>query len=206
MGDINIMKNLFLADTSGSTTSGTEQLKKIFTQPAFYIVIGVIVLLIILFVIFRRFVRAHEGEEVIVLRKGKIFKILTAKDEKRYFLRFFKDKVGATINMNEQTFSSDKVFINDGPDALYKLHFAVKYKVVNSEAYYPKANNFADYFAESLNDECRLFAKVNGASLIIKDFDGNKKKIISHLNNVYLQNGVEITDFKINAIEPFGRK
>jgi len=201
------MYNLFLADTSTSNaSSGTEELKKIFTQPAVYIVLGVIVLLILVFVIARRFIKAQPGTEVLVLRDGKVHKVITDKESKRYFLKFFKDKVGATVNVTEQSYNTDKVLINDGPDALYKLHLVIKYQVTDSTTFYPMVNKFNDYFAESLNDDLRVFAQNNGAALIVKDFDTNKEKIISYLNNLYKEIAVEINDIKIKAIEPLGRR
>ena len=207
------MKTLLLtlaaeaAETESSTSGGstTESLKKIFTNPIFYIVLGAIVLLIIVIYLIRRMVKAKPNEKVIVVRHGKIHKILDENNPK-YFLVPFVDSVGAVISLGDNTFASDKLFINDGPDALYKVNYILTYHVLDAEGFYPHLNSIQDVLNTSINDELRLFADNGNVLSIIKDYRQDESKILEVINKVLGEYHIEATAFKINFIEPLGKK
>ncbi len=119
------MKTLFLAltsnvsNTNGNSSRGsssTESLKEFFTNPILYIIIGALILLIFFFYLIKRSIKAIPNATTIVVRHGHIHKILDEKNSK-CFLVPFVDSVGAIITNSEKEFSSDKLFINNGPDA-----------------------------------------------------------------------------------------
>ena len=201
--------NLFLTSTSSSASEGSgggsmESLKKLFTNPVLYIVLGCIVLLIIVVYLIRRFVKARENAATIVVRRGKIYKVLD-KNNPKCFLVPFMDSVGAIITDSEKEFSSDKLFINNGPDALYKINYTLKYKVKNPKEFYKYLDKIQNILPVRLNDELRLYADQGNALVLIKDYRENTKSIIEVINKAVAEYSIEVTDFKINIIEPMGK-
>ena len=201
--------NLFLTSTSSSASEGSgggsmESLKKLFTNPVLYIVLGCIVLLIIVIYLIRRFVKARENAATIVVRRGKIYKVLD-KNNPKCFLVPFMDSVGAIITDSEKEFSSDKLFINNGPDALYKINYTLKYKVKNPKEFYKYLDKIQNILPVRLNDELRLYADQGNALALIKDYRENTKSIIEVINKAVAEYSIEVTDFKINIIEPMGK-
>ncbi len=188
-----------LAETE--TDSSTEQLKKIFKSPILYIVLGAIVLLIIAIYLIRRIVKGKPKTIVVVTRKGKIYKLIDENTNK-YFLVPFVDSVGARISLDNQSFQTDKLFINDGPDHLYKINFSFEYKVTNPENYFYNLNNLQNVLETKINDVLREFADNGNAEILIKDYKKNNEKIISLLNMASEDMGIEILSFKINFIQP----
>ena len=181
-----------------------ESLKKLFTNPVLYIVLGCIVLLIIVVYLIRRFVKARENAATIVVRRGKIYKVLD-KNNPKCFLVPFMDSVGAIITDSEKEFSSDKLFINNGPDALYKINYTLKYKVKNPKEFYKYLDKIQNILPVRLNDELRLYADQGNALVLIKDYRENTKSIIEVINKAVAEYSIEVTDFKINIIEPMGK-
>lgn len=203
------MYSLLLTSTSSAADSGSsggslESLKKIFTNTILYIVLGALVLLIILVYLIRRFVRTRENATTIVVRRGKIYKVLD-KNNPKCFLVPFMDSVGAIITDSEKEFSSDKLFINNGPDALYKINYTLKYKVTNPKEFYKFLNNIINLLPTKLNDELRLFADQGNALVLVKDYRENADKILEIINKAVREFFIEITEFKINIIEPMGK-
>ena len=190
---------------SGSSGGSLESLKKIFTNPILYIVIGALVLLIIVVYIIRRFIKARPNATIIVVRRGKIYKVLD-KDNPKCFLVPFMDSVGAIIIDDEKVFSSDKLFINNGPDALYKINYTLKYKITNPKEFYKYINNLNNLLPTKLNDELRLYADQGNALVLVKDYRKNSDKILEIINKAVSEYFIEVTEFKINIVEPMGRK
>jgi len=199
-----VASNSAADSSSGSGSSGaTESLKKIFTSPILYIVLGVIVLLIIIFYLSRRFVKPRAGATTIIVRGGKIYKVLDEKSSS-YFMVPFRDSVGAIITEGEKTFSSDKLFINNGPDALYKINYTLKYKILDPVAFYPYLSNIQDLLPTKLNDELRLYADKGNALILVKDYRDNAETILKVINKAVEEYHIEVTEFKINIIQPMG--
>lgn len=204
---------IFAADSgtdSGSTTSSTsdkalESIKEAFKGPVPYIIIGAIVLLVIAIYIIRRFIKARPNAVLVVVRHGKIHKLIDEKNPK-YFLVPFTDSVGASISLNEQAFSSDKLFINNGPDALYKINFTLTYQVEDIEKYYKNINNFQSLANTKINDELREYADSGKALDIVKDYREHNEDILRLLNKALEDFGVRVNSFKVNFIEPLGKK
>ena len=192
------------APEGGSSGGSLESLRKIFTNPILYIVIGALVLLIIVVYLVRRFIKARPNATTIVIRRGKIYKVLD-KDNPKCFLLPFMDSIGAIITDSEKEFSSDKLFINNGPDALYKINYTLKYKVKDPKEFYKYLNNIQNILPVKLNDELREYADKGNALLLVKDYRDNTATILSVINQAIKEFAIEATEFKINLIEPIGR-
>lgn len=188
---------------SGAGSGSMESLKKIFQSPVLYIVLGALVLLIIAFYLFRRFVRATPGATTIIVRKGNIQKVLNEKEPK-YFMVPFLDSVGAIIKDGEKEFSSDKLFINNGPDALYKINYTLKYKILDPVKFYPFAEKLPNILPNKLNDELRLFADNGNALTLVKDYRAKADEILAIINKAVAEYQIEVIEFKVNLIEPMG--
>ena len=201
------MNNLILQATNNTNQgSGTkEQLMKILKSPVLYIVLGAIVLLIIVFYLVRRFIKAKPNAVTIVIRHGQIHKVVDDKNPK-YFLVPFIDRVGAVISLNERELNSDKLFINNGPDALYKVNYTLKYKITNPVEFYKYVNNFQELIIKKLNDDLREYADQGNALVLVKDYRANTDLILSLINKAIEEYQVEALSFKINLIEPMGRQ
>lgn len=207
------MVNLFtvLAEEGGSSTSSgsteklTETLKNIVKSPVFYIVIGALVLLIIAFYLLRRLVKPSNGVVKVVVRGGKIYKLVDEKSSK-YFMIPFKDSLGAVIGLNERELNSDKLFINNGPDALYQINYTLNYKVNDVEKFFPIRDNFQNIIINQINDSLREYADNGHVEEIIKGYREHSKDLVKLLNSLTNQYGVEVTSIKINYIQPLGKK
>ncbi|MCQ2800977.1 MAG: SPFH domain-containing protein, partial [Bacilli bacterium] len=150
----------------------------------------------------RRFMKGAPNTATVV-KNGNNTKILV-ESNKRYFLKPFIEKVAVTLPLYEQETESDQLFINDGPDKLYKVRYDMKFKVVDAEKFYPFYNNFNKFFENTINEKLRAYSEEKSAAFIIKDFSKNKADIVNYLNEVLKENAVEIIDMKIKAIEPVG--
>ena len=192
------------ANSESSTEKLTESLKNMVKSPIFYIVIGGLLLLIIIIYIIRRFVSSNANMVLVITRKGQIHKLLNDKDGK-YFLVPFIDKVGATISTKEQELNSDKLFINNGPDALYKINYTLKYQIDDVEAFYPYRDNIQNLIVNKLNDDLREYADKGSALILVKDYREHAKEILDIINKAIEEYHVAATSFKINLIEPVGR-
>ena len=190
---------------SGSTEKITEALKGMVKSPVFYIVIGVLVLLIIVAYLLRRIVKPRNGEVKVIVRSGKIHKLIDEQSNK-YFMVPFKDSLGASISLGERSFNSDQLFINNGPDALYQINYILKYKVNNVEAFFPYRDNFQNIIVNQINDNLREYADKGHVLDIIKDYREHSKELVSLLNKLTNVYGVETLEFKVNFIQPLGRK
>ena len=195
------------ASNSSSQNSGSgsmQSIKKLLTNPILYIVLGCIVLLIIVIYLIRRFVTAKPNTTVIIVRRGKIYKVLN-KDNPKYFRVPFMDSIGAIITDSEKSFSSDKLFINNGPDALYKINYTLKYRVNDPKEFYKYLNKIQNLLPEKLNDELRLYADQGNALVLVKDYRENNSKILEVINKAVSEYHITVTEFKINIIEPMGK-
>lgn len=195
------------ATSQGGTSDGlTEAIKNIFKSPVFYIVLGFIVLAIIAFYLYRRLIKARANSVSVVIRRGKIYKVVDGTNLSKYFMVPFKDRLGAVIPLNEQEFNSDKLYINNGPDALYRVNYSLKYKVVEPEEFYPYISNFQKLVETKLNDDLREFADRGNALKIVKDYRESTKDLLVIINRALGRYGVKATQLKINYIEPTLRK
>ena len=195
------------AENSGETSSTerlTEALKGLVRNPVFYIVIGAFVLLIIVVYLLRRIVKPSANVVTVVVRRGAIHKLVDEKSPS-YFRAPFIDSVGVVISLKEQELSSDKLFINNGPDALYQINYTLKYKVINPKDFYKYNENIQNLIINKLNDELREFADNGNALVLVKDYRENSAKILELINNAIEQFSVEAVSFKINLIQPLGR-
>ena len=192
------------SSSQGSGSGTMASLKKLFTNPILYIVLGCIVLLIIVVYLIRRFVKARPNATTIIVRHGKIYKVLD-KDNPKYFRVPFIDSIGAIITDDEKSFSSDKLFINNGPDALYKINYTLKYKVTDPKEFFKYLNNIQNILPVKLNDELRLYADQGNALVLVKDYRENASIILEVINKAVKEYFIEVTEFKINIIEPMGK-
>ncbi len=190
--------------SSNSSQSSTESLMKLVQSPILYIVLGAIVLLIIVFYLFRRIVKAKSNTVIIVTRKGKIHKTIDDRNPK-YFMVPFVDKMGAVISLKEQEFTSDQLFINNGPDHLYKVNYTLTYKVLDAVQHYPYLNNFQKLLTSQLNDRLREFADQGNALILVKDYREHSEDILALVNKAVEEYHIQVVAFKVNRIEPLGR-
>ena len=182
-----------------------KALKDMVKHPAFYIVIGALVLLIIVVYLLRRIIKPRSGEVKVVVRSGQIHKLIDEKSPK-YFMVPFKDGLGAVITLNEKEFGSDKLFINNGPDALYQINYTLKYKVSDVEKFFKHRDNFQNIIVKQINDSLRDYADKGHVLEIIQDYREHDKDLLKLLNGITNSYGVEATVFKINYIQPLGKK
>ena len=195
---------LFSGASGEGSSSSMDSLKKIFTSPILYAVLGGLILLIIVFYLIRRMVHATPNATTIIVRGNKIQKVVDENNPK-YYLVPFRDRVGAIITNDDKELSSDKLFINNGPDALYKINYTLKYKVVDPVAFYPYLNNIQDLLVTKLNDELRYYADQGNALVLVKDYRENASTILDVINKAIAEYHIEASQFKINLIEPMGR-
>ena len=190
------------SSTGGSSEKITQALKGMVQSPWFYVAIGAIVLLIIAIYLLRRIVKPSSNVIKVVVRKGNIYKLIDEKSEK-YFLVPFTDSLGASISLNEKEFQSDKLYINNGPDALYKINYTLKYKVSDVEKFFKHKDSFQNEAITNINDKLREYADNGHALVIVKEYRSHSDELLKLLNEVTVNYGVETTNFKINFIEPF---
>ena len=202
-------QRMFLILAEESTESSTDKLKQslqnLVKSPVFYIVIGAIVLLIIAVYLLRRIVKPEPNQVKVVLRKGKIQKLVDEKSSS-YYLVPFVDTLGAVILLNEKELSSDKLYVNNGPDALYKINYTIKYKVTDVSKFFPKRESFTNEVITKINDSVREYADQGHVLEIIEKYRENSDKLVKLLNTITEEYGVQTTSFKINFIEPLGKK
>ena len=189
---------------TGSTESITKALKDMVKSPVFYIVIGGLILLIIVVYLLRRIIKPRPNLVSVIIRKGKIYKLIDDKSSS-YFMVPFADKLGAVISLNEKELSSDKLFINNGPDALYQVNYTLKYKVIDPKEFYKYNDNINSLIINKLNDDLREFADAGNALVLVKDYRENSAKILELINKSLEQYSIEALSFKINLIQPLGR-
>ena len=195
------------SENSGETSSIerlTEALKGLVRNPVFYIVIGAFVLLIIFVYLVRRIVKPTANSVIVIVRRGTIHKLVDEKSP-NYFRAPFIDTVGAVISLKEQELSSDKLFINNGPDALYQINYTLKYKVINPKDFYKYNENIQNLIINTLNDNLREFADAGNALVLVQDYRENATEILELINLAIEQYSVEAISFKINLIQPLGR-
>ena len=208
--------NLFLlfssVDTVGESNNGGgtadkmgETLKNMVKSPIFYAVIGGLILLIIVVYLLRRIVKPRANAVTVIVRKGSIQKLIDEKSSK-YFLVPFVDRVGAVISLGEKELNSDKLFINNGPDALYQINYTLKYKVVDPKEFFKYNDNIGNLIINKLNDDLREFADAGNALVLVKEYRDNASKILELINKAIESYSVEALSFKINLIQPLGRK
>lgn len=186
--------------TEAVQSDGTvDKFMEITKSPVFYIVIGVIVLLVIAFYLYRRFVKAGPGKVVVITKNGNISKLLREGDPK-YFMVPFVDSLGATISLNEDSFTSDKLYINNGPEHLYKINYSLDYKVVDPELFYKHMQNFKDNAEIQINSVLRAYADNGNVSKIINDYRVYKDEILSKVCESLASFGVESIAFRVNYI------
>ena len=190
--------------SDSSTEKITSALKSMVQSPVFYVVIGALVLLIIAVYLLRRIVKPRAGVVTVVVRRSGIHKLVDEKSS-NYFMIPFIDRIGAVISLKEQELSSDKLFINNGPDALYQINFTLTYKVLDPQVFYPYNDNIQKLVVEKMNEDLREFADSGNALMLIKDYRENAAQILELINEAIKPYCVEATAFKINLIQPLGR-
>lgn len=194
------------ANESGSTADKMgETFKNMVKSPIFYAVIGGLVLLIIVVYLLRRIIKPRANAVSVVVRGGQIHKLIDEKSN-NYFMAPFVDRLGAVISLNEKEFSSDKLFINNGPDALYQINYTLTYKVIDPKEFFKFNDNIQNLIASKLNDDLREFADAGNALVLVKDYRENASKILDLINKAISSYSVEALSFKINLIQPLGRK
>lgn len=199
------MKTACLVKLADSQPTAAEKLKELFTKPVLYIVVGGIVLLILIIWLLRKIVKARPGVTKVIIRNDKPYKFVNEKCP-RYFMTPFKDKLGAFIPEGDQFFNSDQLFINDGPDKLYKISFRITFKVVDPSKYYYFVNGIEARLLEKLNESLRLYSEENGAELVIKNYRKNESKIVEIINKAVEEISIKVSEFKVKSIEPLGKK
>ena len=193
------------SSNDSSTQKLTESLMQIVKSPVFYIVIGAIVLLILAVYLFRRIVSPRQNAVIIIAKKGQIVKLLDEKSPK-HFLVPFVERVGAIIPLGDMELTSDKLFINNGPDALYKVNFTLKFKVVDPKEFYRYQSNIEGLIVARLNEDLREFADRGNAMILVRDYRDHASEILTLINKAIEQYSVSASQFKINLIEPLGKK
>ena len=197
------------SNSNGSSSNGSAEglknaLKNMIKSPVFYIVIGIIMLLIIAFYLYRRIVKPRANVVTVVVRNGSIRKLVDEKSSS-YFRVPFVDKIGAVISLNERELTSDKLFINNGPDALYQIDYTLRYRVTNPEGFYKNNGDIQNLIVNILNDSLREFADTGNALVLVKDYRKNSEKILELVNSTIEQYHIVANSFKINSIKPLGR-
>lgn len=190
--------------SSGSAEEITNALKKMVQSPVFYIVLGALLLLIIVVYLLRRIIKPRANVVTVVVRGNAIHKLIDEKSSKHFMVPFV-ERVGAVISLNEKELTSDKLFINNGPDALYQINYTLKYKVVDPEEFYQFNENVQNLISAKLNDDLREYADAGNALVLVKDYRENAAIILSLINKAIEPYSVEATSFKINLIQPLGR-
>lgn len=194
-------------NSSASNSSAeriTNALKDILKNPIFYIVIGVLFFLVIVFYFAKRIIKSKPNIAYLIIRKKEIHRVICDGDS-TYFLMPFFDKIGAVISLSEEELNSDKLFINNGPDALYQINYTLKYRVLNPREFYKFYETIQELIVTSLNDGLRRFADEGNALMIVKDYRDNSSEILKVVNGELEKFSIEATSFKINLIKPLGK-
>ena len=201
---------IILSSTSESSLEGQtqsneafEKMSAFFKSPAFYISVSCLIVLILLFYFLRRFVRKKSGYTIVVVRRGKIHKLIND-NQPNYYLVPFVDSIGAMVSMEEREFESNKLFINDGPDRLYKIDYTLGFKVCNVEAFFKVGENINTIIEVKINDALRSFADEGNVDKLIQDYRSSEQDILNVINFSMMALGLKPLSFKINYIEPLG--
>lgn len=192
------------SDTTSKSDEIVPALKDAFSGPVPYIVIGAIVLLIVVVYLLRRITKASANTVKVITRKGQIYRLLK-EGEKNYFLVPFVDSLGASIPLDEQSFSPSQLLINNGPDALYDVKLVLSYQVVDVEAYFKKLNDFQNLATSKLNDDLREYADKGNALVIVKDYREHNNELLKLFNDSLSSFGIKVNSFKINYVKPIGK-
>lgn len=92
-----------------------------------------------------------------------------------------------------------------GLDALYKINYTLKYKVTDPKEFFKYLNNIQSILPVKLNDELHLYADQGNALVLVKDYRENTSIILEVINKAVKEYFIEVTEFKINIIEPMGK-
>ena len=92
-----------------------------------------------------------------------------------------------------------------GPDALYKINYTLKYKVTDPKEFFKYLNNIQNILTVRLNDELRLYADQGNVLVLVKDYKEATRQILEVINKAVNEYFIEVTEFKINIIEPMGK-
>lgn len=206
MKDVLLLTSTSEANTgeAGQTNGTVEKLMEIFKNPVFYIVISVLLGLILIVYLLRRLTRAKSGYVVVIVRKGRITKILNENDG--YYYRVpIVDAIGATIALSNNTFTSEKLFVNNGPDRLYKINYTFTYNVINPEPCFQHLDGIQETVETRINDSLRLFADNGNALMLIKDYRSCEVNILNTISESIKDLGLVAASFKVNYIEPMGK-
>ena len=122
----------------------------------------------------------------------------------KYFLVPFLDGLGAIVSLRDRELESDKLFINNGPDALYKINYNLVYKVTNPEGFYLNSNNVQERIVNMINDSLREYADNGNVFVVIKEYREKEQDLLNTINKAIGEYYVEATSFKVNFIEPVG--
>jgi len=141
----------------------------------------------------------------VAVRNGKIYKLVDEKTP-RYFMVPFKDRLGGVIGLGEKDLATDKLFINNGPDALYKVNLSLRYIVSDIGAFFQYRDNIADLAIKAINVDLREYADEGHALDIVKDYQENESLILGLLNKSVEKYSIEVVFFKINYVEPVGKR
>ena len=67
-------------------------------------------------------------------------------------------------------------------------------------------DNIGNLIISKLNEDLREFADAGNALVLVKDYRDNASKILELINKAIESYSVEALSFKINLIQPLGRK
>ena len=201
--------SFFLTDTGAENeTNQTNGLKEkildILKSPYFYIILGLIALLLIAFFLLKRFIKGKNGFVIVVVRKGKIHKLIGATDSP-YYLVPFVDSIGAYVSLGENSLVSENLFINDGPNNLYKIKYRLTYKVNDVNLFFSSRFNAKELIETRINDNLRAFAENGNVSTLILDYRVREEEILSIINESISDLGVVALEYKTSYIEPLGK-
>ena len=200
-----LVKLLAEESQNGSADRIKEALQRMVKSPAFYIVLGGLVLLIVVVYLLRRIIKPAQNKVKVVVRNGKIYKLIDGKSS-NYFMVPFKDSLAATISLSDRELNSDKLFINNGPDALYQINYTLKYKVTDVEKFFGYRENFQNIIVNQINEGLRDYADKGHVQEIIKDYREHSKELLKLLSGLTTEYGVDANELKINYIQPLGKK
>ena len=141
----------------------------------------------------------------VVVRSGSIYKLIDEKSN-NYFMVPFRDSLGAIISLDDRELSSDKLYINNGPEALYKINYTLTYKVSDVSKFFKYRDSFQNDIAVKLNDGLREYSDNGHVNELIKDYRDHSQDIVKVISTLIEECGVEALSFKVNFIEPLGKK
>lgn len=89
---------------------------------------------------------------------------------------------------------------------LYNINYTRKYKITNFKEFFKYIDKIQNLLLVKLNDELRLYADQGNALILVRDYRENANKILEVINKAVSEFSIEVTEFKINIVEPIGRK